>query len=90
MDTDQQKREECRREVRRYLVARQHLAMPADAIRRKLRIDGDDFTEAEILAALTYLAQIDPPHVTILPDPDGASKYYQATSAGVLAHERRA
>jgi hypothetical protein len=89
VDNPQLRREECRREVRRYLAERQALAFPAIAIRRKLRHDGDDFTDEEIVAALEYLVSLDSPHVRVRPDPDGATKYYQATSAGVLAHERR-
>lgn len=86
---DQSRREECRREVRRYLVERLALKFPVAAIQRKLRIDGEIFTEAEIEASLVYLRELRPAHVTETPDPDGATKYYQATADGVLAHERR-
>ena len=89
MDEAQRRREECRREVRRYLVERQALAFPIEAIQRKLRIDGDDFTIDEILSALTLLIELEPPQVKIRTEALGASTYYQATSAGVLAHERR-
>lgn len=85
----QQRREECRREVRRYLCERQALAFPVEAIQRKLRIDGDEFTLDEIRAALTFFAATEPPQVRIRQEAIGATSYYQATSAGVLAHERR-
>jgi len=85
----QARREECRREVRRYLAERLALKFPVAAIQRKLRIDGENFTDAEIEAALAYLGALHDPHVRETPDPDGSTKYYQATAAGVLAHERR-
>ena len=84
----QQRREEVRREVRRYLAERMALAFPISSIRRKLVIDGDDFSEAEIEQALVFLAGLDPAQVKTREDGLGASRYYQATSAGVLAHER--
>ncbi len=89
MPTDQARREECRREVRRYLSERQALAFPVEAIERKLRIDGDDFSLEEIKAGVEFLIALDPPQVKLREDGLGATRYYQATSAGVLAHERR-
>ena len=88
--TDSQaRREECRREVRRYLAERLALKFPLAAIQRKLRIDGEDFSTEEIVNALAYLGCLHDPHIRETNDPDGSTKYYQATAAGVLAHERR-
>ena len=83
------RREECRREVLRYLAERAALAFPAATIRRKLRFDGDDFSDAEIDAALQFLLGLSEPQIKTRDDPHGVTKYYQASSAGVLAHERR-
>lgn len=86
----QQRREECRLEVLRYLVERQALAFPAHAIRRKLRMDGSDFEDAEIEAALEFLLGFTPdPLIKVIHEKLGATKNYQATTAGILAHERR-
>lgn len=84
----QRRREECRREARRYLAERQALAFPVDAMRRKLNIDGNDFTDEEIAEACQFLLEMVPPQVKVRPDGLGATRYYQATSAGVLEHER--
>lgn len=89
MDDQQLRREECRREVRRYLAERQALAFPAEAIQRKLRNDGDVFSLDEIEAALSFLIALDPPQVKSIEVSIGATRTFQATSSGVLAHERR-
>lgn len=65
------------------------LAFPPEAIQRKLRNDGDVFSLDEIEAALAFLIALDPPQVKTIEVTIGASHNYQATSAGVLAHERR-
>jgi hypothetical protein len=80
----QQRKEECRR----YLAERQALAFPVPAIRRKLRSDGNDFSDEEIAAASEFLVSLSPPQVKIERDPLGATKCYQATGHGVLEHER--
>ena len=87
-EKSQQRREECRRDVRKFLVGRQALAFQPATIRRKLNIE-HDFDLDEIREALAFLVGLNPPHATVLPDPDGATPYYQATSAAVLAAERR-
>ena len=84
--SSQQTREECRREVRGYLAERQKLAFSVATIARRLRME-NDFADAEVQEALVYL--VGRGHATVKPDDDGATEYYQATSAGVLAHERR-
>jgi hypothetical protein len=83
-----QHREECRREVRRYLAERSALALPSAAIRRKLQTEGSHYCIEDIEAALDFLAGIEPAQVRVEHDSLGATKYYKATSAGVIAHER--
>lgn len=87
MSEAQERREDCRRGVRTFLAERQAVTHRLSAIRRGVNREGNDFTEREITDALVFLAG--EKHVEITPDPDGATLYYQATSAGVLAHERR-
>ncbi len=88
-DPQQIRKEECRREVLCYLVERVALAFPAHAIARKLRIDGNDFCLQEVEEALEVLAGFPPdPLVKLRADPLGSTRYYQATTAGVLFHER--
>ncbi len=83
----QARREECRAEVRRYLVERVPLAFEPEAIRRSLNMaTALNFTGAEIDAALALLESLEQvrPIVVAL----GASSSFQATAKGVLAHER--
>lgn len=85
MKAEQERREDCRHEVLGFLADRQKLAFPASAIHRRLgRIS--DFTEEEIEAAAVFLTSSE--LTTSTPDRLGATPYYQATSKGVLAHER--
>ena len=89
MSNPQHATEDCRREVLRYLAERLALAFPAHAIQRKLRIDGSIFTLEEIEAALVFLLRYpDRPLISEQPDCLGATSDYQATTAGVLFHER--
>jgi hypothetical protein len=87
----QERREECRRGVLGFLAGRQAVAHHPKTLRRRLN-DGHeaDYTDAEIEAALAFLGLAEPPLVRSIPDALGATKYYQATAAGVLAHERGA
>jgi hypothetical protein len=84
----QERREECRRETLRFLAERQIVAHHVKTIRRRLN-DGHehDFTDAEVEAALAFLVSDERAHR--IPDPMGSTPYFQATAAGVLAHERR-
>lgn len=85
----QERREECRREALRFLADRQVLAHHPHAIRRGLNVGHEhDFTAAEIGAALGFLDSSG--LVKSIPHKLGATLYYQATGAGVLAHERGA
>ncbi len=87
----QERREACRRAVLGFLAERQQVAQHAKTICRRLN-DGheNDYADAEVEGALAFLAGTEPPLVKAIPDPMGATRYYQATAAGVLAHERRA
>jgi ATP-dependent DNA ligase len=85
VDADQERREECRREVLRFLVNRNAVASRADTIRNALAREFN-FTMAEINAALAFHDSAG--HVVVEPDPHGATKFYRATADGVLFHER--
>lgn len=85
-EPNQTRREEARREARRYLANRPGLAFAADAVRRSVNHDGFDFTGEEIADALTFLVGLD--QAETMPNPLGATRYYRITSAGTLAHER--
>ena len=83
----QERREDCRRQVRRYLAERQSVALHPRIIQRRLNEGhANDFEEADILAALTWLEGAG--QVKHEASGVGATRYYQATSAGVLEHER--
>ncbi len=80
-------KEECRRLVMGYLAARQVLAFRVEAIRRGLvREEAAEFTDAEIVSALEFLKGLG--FADSAPDALGSTLSWQATSAGVLAHER--
>jgi len=83
----QERREECRRSTLGFLAVRQATAHHPKTIRRALNAGHEhDFTDDEVTAALTYLLSAG--FVTAIPDGLGATLYYRATAAGVLAHER--
>lgn len=83
----QERREECRRSVLGFLAVRQATAHHPKTIRRALNAGHEhDFGDEEISAALGFLEGLD--LVKACPDDFGATLYYKATSAGVLAHER--
>lgn len=84
----QERREECRRSVRRYLAERPGLSFHPRIIQRRI-CEGyfADFTVEDVQAALAFLVsdqQVAPEH-----DGLGATQYYKATSKGILHHERR-
>lgn len=83
----QERREACRRAVRRWLAARPAIAAhPAD-IRRALNAGrANDFTGEDVDAALAFLAGAG--QVVRIPDELGAAIYYRITTAGTLAFER--
>lgn len=86
-DKEQQRREECRRETRGYLAIRAALSFEPSAIRRRLNMEGNDFTVQEVFDALMFL--VSAKHVDIQRDPDGATQFYRITAEGTLAYERR-
>ena len=83
----QERREDCRRLVLEHLASRQVLACHPQDIRRRLNAGrANDFTVDEIEAACTFLVGLG--FAKQLHAEMGATLYYQATSAGVLAYER--
>jgi hypothetical protein len=79
--------EECRREVRAWLAARPATAHEAKTIRRSLfQIDKADWSLDEVVAALAFL--LSNGNVGEVPNPDGATRYFQITHSGTLAAER--
>lgn len=87
----QQQREDLRYAVREQLVNAKTVALSAEMVLSRVlrsrlldfKPDGEDVEDA--LTLLVGLA-----HATAIPSELGATKYYQATAAGVLAHERGA
>lgn len=85
----QERREECRRDVLGFLAERQAVAHHAATIRNRLNAGhAHDYTIEEIAAALAFLAAMEPARAKSMPEPMGSTLYWQATAAGVLAHER--
>lgn len=84
---DQARREACRHDTLGFLAERQMVAHHANTVRNRLNAGHQhDYTDAEIGAALAFLVGAGLGQV--IRDPLGATPYYQATSAGVLQHER--
>jgi hypothetical protein len=85
----QPQREELRFAIREQLAAAQTVALTAEMIFRRVgrtRMVDFEFSQRDVEEALTFLVGL--AQATETPAPLGATKYYQATSAGVLAHER--
>lgn len=83
----QLRNEECRQCTLGYLADRQGLAFRPEAIQRGLKRDlAADFTLEEVQAALTFLEGLK--LVLHVVEKLGATKSWQATSEGVLEHER--
>lgn len=81
------RREECRTAVLGYLAERPAVAHHANTIRRSLNANYQgDWTEQEITDALAF--QVSAEHVTEVPHPLGATKFYQITADGTIIHER--
>jgi hypothetical protein len=84
---EQERRDECRQDVLGFLAARQALAHHPQTICRGLNAGHrHDYAVAEVLAALSF--RLSAGHVQVVHPEGGSTKYYQATAAGVLAHER--
>ena len=84
---EQERKEECRDLVRSHLAARQVLACHPQDIRRRLNAGREhDFTLEEVASACVFLVGLG--HAEKVTAELGATIYYKATSAGVLAAER--
>lgn len=84
-DEKQERREECRREVLRYLADRSVLAFRAETIRNSLHRE-HKFSIEEIISALEF--ERGAGRVSIEPHRQGATNFYRITSEGTLFHER--
>lgn len=82
-----QRNEECRNEVLTYLAQRQGIAQSAATIHRRVNRE-NNFTIAEVEAALGFLRGFNPPLVRAQHDELGSSQFWQVTSEGVLHYER--
>jgi hypothetical protein len=83
------RKEEARRLSLAYLAERLALSFQTGAIVRGVnRENGGDYTEREIEDALAFLAGATPPLIKETTRKLAVSKAWQATSEGVLAHER--
>lgn len=83
----QERRETCRAAVREFLAYRPAVAHhPNDICRRLNEGHQNDFAPVEVTDALVFLVDLN--HAQERRTPLGATKYYQITSAGILAHER--
>lgn len=83
----QERRDECRQKVLEFLALRQAVAHHPQTILRKLNAGHlHDFTIEEVEAALEFRKSAG--HVVVIFPEGGSTKYYKATSAGVLASER--
>lgn len=85
--SQEQRDQDCRHEVRKYLAQRMSLAFSAESIRQKLNYRENDFTEEEVRDALVFLVDLEEAKVT--PDSLGSTEYFQITSKGKLAQERK-
>lgn len=87
----QLQREELRYALREQLVVAKTVALSAEMLQRRVertRLLDFGFTVADAEDALAVIVGLG--HAREEPHPLGATKYYQATAAGVLAHERGA
>jgi hypothetical protein len=89
MISDLQRAEFARQAVLAFLAARNAISFDAAVIRQRVTASRHlDFnpTDEEIAAALAFLRGRE--WVSVTRSGFGATQFYQATSAGVLAHER--
>lgn len=80
----QLRREECRREVLRYMAQRSVLAFRAETILTKLNKE-HDFTLEEVKAALEY--ERGDGRVELLSNTQGRDRFYKVTTAGIRYNE---
>lgn len=81
----QEQREDCRREVRRFLAERSQLAFRDQTIQQKLHME-HSFTIGDVRDALAFL--VSDKMVEVEPESLGATLYYKITATGIRAHER--
>jgi hypothetical protein len=81
----QQRREDCRREVLRYLANRSVLAFSAATVRNALHREFN-FTVEEVTAALKFLHGLK--FIAIESHEMGATLFHRITSEGILHNER--
>lgn len=86
MNDNQERHEDSRREVLRFLTSRHLLAHSPRAVRTGVNREGFDFGKDEILSALEILCGLG--LVIAKFEQLGSSKYYQATAQGVIEQER--
>lgn len=85
----QPQREELRYAVREQLVAASTVALNAEMLHRRVlraRVIDFDFIQRDVQEALAFLTSLG--QAKDQPAALGATLYYQATAAGVLAQER--
>jgi hypothetical protein len=85
MEDTQQDREDLRRAVRAHLAQRPGIAQCAATLQSRVRRECP-CNVAQVTAAAKFLVALG--HLAETPDSLGATPYYQATAAGILAHER--
>jgi hypothetical protein len=80
----QERKEECRREALRFLANRSVLAFRAETVLLKLNKE-HDFTIEEVKAALEF--ERGAGRISLLPNKQGADRFYKVTTEGMLFHE---
>lgn len=80
------RKEECRHAVLDFLAERPRLAHCVSAIRRGVNRIGNDFKDEEIAEAAELLTGLKLAECKL--DALGSTRYYQATSEGVIQSER--
>jgi len=89
MNLTVEQKEDLRHEVRAAVAIRYPAALTPRQILRMVKKELDFlFEESDVMAALELLRGLDPKQVDFTADELGATKYWRATPAGVLAHER--
>lgn len=89
MNLTVEQKEDLRHEVRTALAIRHPAALTPRQLMRMVKKELDFlFEEPDVIAALELLRGLSPAETDFTADPLGTTKYWRATSAGVLAHER--
>ena len=89
MNLTTEQKEDLRHAVRAALAIRQGAALTPRKIFRVVKKELDFlFEESDLIVALEFLRGLSPAETDFATDSLGTTKYWRATSAGVLAHER--